>query len=181
MTVVYQTGGRAMSTAVPIVRQRDEGERMWFAGGGVFTWLATSAETGGAFLLLEDRMERGKVTPLHVHPDQDEAIYVLEGEIVGYVEGAEHRVGPGGLFFAPRGVAHAFMVTSATARILGLQTPGTAESFYREAGETVSGEEDGARPADWDLLRAVAERSPSIEILGPPPFAAPAADAAQTA
>ena len=49
-----------MSTAVPIIRQDGEGEQMWFAGGGVFTWKATAAETGGAFFLIEDHMVRGK-------------------------------------------------------------------------------------------------------------------------
>ena len=114
-----------MSTAVPIIRQQGEGERMWFAGGGVITWKATAAETGGAFLMFEDRMERGKVTPLHTHPDQDEAIYVLDGEIVAHVDDAQHRVGAGGLFFAPRGVPHAFMVASETAHILSRQGTGT--------------------------------------------------------
>lgn len=61
-----------MSSAVPIIRQSREGELMWFAGGGAFTWKATAAETGEAFILMEDRMEGGKVTPFHVHPDQDE-------------------------------------------------------------------------------------------------------------
>jgi quercetin dioxygenase-like cupin family protein len=68
-----------MSTAVPIIRQGGEGEQMWFAGGGAFTWKATAAETGGAFIMLEDRMVRGKTTPMHMHPNEDEAIYVLEG------------------------------------------------------------------------------------------------------
>ena len=160
-----------MSTAVPIIRQQGEGEQMWFAGGGVITWKATAAETGGAFLMFEDRMERGKVTPLHTHPDQDEAIYVLDGEIVAHVDDAQHRVGAGGLFFAPRGVPHAFMVASETAHILSVQTPGNGESFYREAGEPATSEEESLRPADWPRLRAVAERSNCIEILGPPPFA----------
>ena len=160
-----------MSTAVPIIRQRGEGERMWFAGGGVFTWKATAEETGGAFVMFEDRMERGKVTPLHTHPDQDEAIYVLDGEIVAHVDGSEHRVSSGGLFFAPRGVPHAFMVASETAHVLSLQTPGNGESFYREAGEPAVSDEDASRPADWKRLREVAERSDCIEILGPPPFA----------
>lgn len=161
-----------MSSAVSIIRQDGEGERMWFAGGGTFTWKATAAETGGAFILMEDRMQGGKVTPNHVHPDQDEAIYVLEGELLVDVEGEQQRVGPGGLFFAPRGVAHAFMVTSDSARVLALQTPGTGESFYRQAGEPVASEADAARPADWARLRRVAESSPCIEIVGPPPFQA---------
>src|SRR3954453_4975366 len=138
-----------MSTAVPIIRQRGEGERMWFAGGGLFTWMATAKETGGAFLMIEDVMERGKVTPLHAHPDEDEAIYVLEGEIVVYVDDEQHRVGGGGLFFAPRGVPHAFMVVSETARVLVLQTPASGESFYRQAGDAATSAQDAVRPADW--------------------------------
>jgi quercetin dioxygenase-like cupin family protein len=159
------------STAAPIIRQAGEGERMWFAGGGVFTWKANAEETGGAFIMFEDHMERGKVTPLHTHPQQDEAIYVLDGEIVAHVEDApQQRVGAGGLFFAPRGVPHAFMVSSETAHVLSVQTPGSGESFYREAGEPVTSDADATRPADFDRLRAVAERSDCIEILGPPPF-----------
>jgi quercetin dioxygenase-like cupin family protein len=161
-----------MTSAVPIIRQAGEGEQMWFAGGGAFTWKATAAETGGAFIMLEDRMLRGKTTPLHTHPNEDEAIYVLEGELLVDVEGEQHRVGPGGLFVAPRGVPHAFMVTSETAHVLSLQTPGTGESFYREAGEPVRSAVDASRPADWARLRSVAERSESIELLGPAPFAA---------
>ena len=159
-------------SAVPIIRQGGEGERMWFAGGGAFTWKATSAETGGAFLLMEDRMEHGKTTPLHLHPNADESIYILEGELLVDVEGEQHAVGQGGFFFAPRGVPHAFMVTSETARVLALQTPGTGEDFYRDAGEPARTDEEASRPADWARLREVAERSDSIEVLGPPPFAA---------
>ena len=161
-----------MSTATPIIRQAGEGQLMWFAGGGAFTWKATAQETGGAFIAMEDRMVRGKTTPMHLHPNEDEAIYVLEGELLVDIEGEQSRVGQGGLFVAPRGVPHAFMVTSETAHVLSWQTPGTGEPFYRDAGEAVSTPEDAERPADWARLRAAAERSPSIEILGPAPFAA---------
>ncbi len=161
-----------MSSAVPIIRQADEGDRMWFAGGGAFTWKATAGETDGAFILLEDRMVRGKTTPLHTHPNEDEAIYVLEGELLVDIEGAQHRVGEGGLIVAPRGVPHAFMVTSETAHVLSVQTPGTGESFYRDAGEPISSAADASRPPDWARLRTVAEQSESIELLGPAPFAA---------
>ena len=102
---------------------------------------------------------------------------MLEGELLVDVEGEQHRVGKGGLFVAPRGVPHAFMVTSETAHVLSLQTPGTGESFYREAGESVSAA-DASRPADWARLRAVAEQSECIELLGPPPFEAAQQEAA---
>ena len=159
------------TTAVPISRGEGEGERLWFAGGGLWTMKATSEETDGAFTLVEVRMVRGKTTPLHTHPNLDETLIVLEGEILVYVEGSEHRVGPGGVAVAPPGVPHAFLVTSETARMLALQTPGSGEAFYRDATEPSTDESDAQRPPDLDRLRAAAERHPdTIQILGPPPF-----------
>lgn len=163
-----------MPSAVPVIRQNGEGEQLWFAGGGLFTMKATSAETDGAFWLHEDREVRGKSTPLHLHPNDDEVLYVLEGEIHVHINGEEHAVGEGGVFVAPRGVPHAFLVTSETARLLCVTVPGTgwAEVFYRELCEPASpGAVPGSRPADFAKLREVAARSDSIEILGPPPFA----------
>ena len=74
------------TTAGPIVRGEGEGERRWFAGGGVHVMKATAEETDGAFILLENRMVQGKTTPLHTHPNLDETIIVLEGEILFYAE-----------------------------------------------------------------------------------------------
>ena len=134
---------------------------------------ATAEETDGAFMLLEDRMVRGKTTPLHTHPNLDETLIVLEGEILVYAEGREHRVGPRGVAVAPRGAPHAFMVTSESALILALQTPGSGEAFYKDASEPSTDETDAERPPDLNRLREAAERNPScIEILGPPPFGA---------
>ncbi|HEX2086751.1 MAG TPA: cupin domain-containing protein [Solirubrobacteraceae bacterium] len=153
-----------------IIRQDGEGERLWFAGGGLWTMKASAAETGGAFLLFEDDVVRGKTTPLHVHPHEDELVYVLEGELLVHSAGEEHRVGERGFFLAPRGVPHAFLVTSETARLLAFQTPGTGESFYRGVSEPATSDEDATRPPDFARLRAAAEQTDRLEILGPPPF-----------
>jgi quercetin dioxygenase-like cupin family protein len=159
-----------MSRAAVVIRQDGEGEEFWFAGGGVFTMKASCAETGGSFAMWEDHVVRGKTTPLHVHPNMDEAIYVLKGEILVHVEGAEHRVGEHGLFVAPRGVSHAFLVTSGTAHLLSLIAPGAGEAFYRSVSEPVTSAADASRPPDLARLREAAQRSDSIELLGPPPF-----------
>jgi quercetin dioxygenase-like cupin family protein len=161
-----------MSTAGTIIRGEGEGERFWFAGGGLWTMKATSEETDGAFSLWEDQMAQGKTTPLHTHPNVDETIIVLEGEILIYADGSEHRVGPRGVAVALRGDPHAFMVTSESALILTLQTPGSGEAFYRDASEPATAETDPAR-TDFDRVRAAAERHPDLmQILGPPPFEA---------
>ena len=155
---------------VPIVRAADEGERLWFYGGGLHIWKATAAETAGAFLLFEDFMSRGKTTPLHTHAEVDETLYVLEGEILVHVDGEEKQVGSGGVAVFLRGVPHAFLVTSETARILCLETPGSSEAFYRGASEPATPDLESTAPVDFARVRASAERNGGIEILGPPPF-----------
>jgi len=94
--------GSATPTAT--VRAQGEDQRRWFFGGGVHTWKATEEETGGAFLLFEVEMALGKLTPLHIHPESDETMYVVAGEILMHLDGAEHRIGAGGTVVAPRGV-----------------------------------------------------------------------------
>jgi quercetin dioxygenase-like cupin family protein len=160
----------AMSKVVPVVRVEGEGEKLWFYGGGVHTWLATSAETGGAFLLFDDVMTRGKTTPLHSHPAVDETLYMLEGEILLSVDGLEQTLGRSGVAMVPRGVPHAFLVTSERARILFLETPGSSEAFYRGASVPLTPGLEASAPVDFDRVRASAARNGGIEILGPPPF-----------
>ncbi len=151
-----------------IVRNKDDGERMWFLGGGLHVWKALAEETNDSMLVFEDRLERGKVTPMHLHPDVDEALYIIEGEILLNVEGTEHLVGAGGFTFAPRGCAHAFMVTSERARLLCIQTPGSGQAFYRNASQPAT---TGDGPVDFDRLRKVAVETGATTIVGPPPFA----------
>ena len=154
--------------AESIVRNVGEGERMWFLGGGIHTWKAMAEETGNSMIAFEDELERGKVTPMHLHADVDEAMYVIEGEILLNVEGSERTVGAGGFTFAPRGCAHAFVVTSDRARVLAIQTPGSGQAFYRDASEPAN--ESGTGPVDFDRVREVAAATGATTVLGPPPF-----------
>jgi quercetin dioxygenase-like cupin family protein len=166
-----------MSAAVSIVRADGEGEHLRFWGGGVLTMKATAEETGGAFLLFEDLMAQGKTTPLHIHSNEDEALYVLEGELLVHIDGQDHRIGPRGVAIAPRGVPHAFLVTSHTARVLTLQTPGSAEAFYRGASEPANADAEPSGPVDFARVRESADRTGGMRVLGPPPFEAPEGEA----
>jgi len=158
-----------MKTLAATVRESGEGEQRWFCGGGLHTWKATEEETGGAFLIFEDSLDAGKVTPLHRHPAADETFYMLEGEIVLHVDGEERQLRDGDIAVIPRGIPHAFKVTSAHARMLCLQTPGGGGMFYRLASEPALPGEPPA-PIDFDRVQAAATQTGAIEILGPPPF-----------
>jgi quercetin dioxygenase-like cupin family protein len=154
----------------PIVRGQGEGERRWFLGGGVHTWKATAAETGGAFFVFEDELEGGKTTPLHAHPDADEVVYVVEGEILLRTGQDEQKVSRGGTSFVPRGTEHAFVVTSATARLFCMQVPGSGDAFYRNASVAAS-QNESSGPVDFGRVRNAAAETGSTKILGPSPFA----------
>ncbi len=158
-----------MSTGTPIARAAGEGDRRWFHGGGTHTWKLKEEDTGGAFFLFEDAMTQGKMTPLHAHPDSDETVIVLEGEILVHTDGVEHVVAAGGINYTPRGVPHAFSVLSATARLLTFQTPGSAQAFYWNASEPATAEGDG--PVDFDEVGRVAQETGATKLMGPPPFA----------
>ena len=155
-----------------VVLDRDQGEALWF-NNDLLTLKATGAQTDGGFLLLEELARRGKVTPLHSHPTETEAFYVLDGEVLFHVDGAERAVESGGFASIPPGVPHAYLVASETARTLIVITPGSGpmESFFRDAGEPAT--EPGLPPEgplDIGRIGAAAERSGAVEILGPPPF-----------
>jgi quercetin dioxygenase-like cupin family protein len=75
------------------------GERM--------TFLKTSRETGGEYVLVElELAPGGQVAAAHVHPYQDETFEVLEGR-VGFKAGKrELVVVAGGTISVPRGTPH---------------------------------------------------------------------------
>ena len=110
--------------------EAEGGERLQF--GEVEVLIKASAETTtGAFTLLEENEPVD--TPLHVHDNEHELFFVLEGEHVFTVGDNDFRVGPGGLVFAPRGVPHAQRrVVPRTGRILVLTAPAGLEGFFRE-------------------------------------------------
>jgi mannose-6-phosphate isomerase-like protein (cupin superfamily) len=82
-------------------------------------------ENSPHFNLSVIEMAAGREGPSsHVHDDEDDAFYVLEGEIT-FVLGEDELVGPAGTFvLVPPGVEHTFANrTSAPARILNIHAP----------------------------------------------------------
>ena len=110
------------------------GERLTFGEVHVVIH-ADAASTGGALGVIEEVPPLAD-TPLHVHTNEDELFYALEGEHVIQVGDEEHRIGPGETAFGPRGVPHAQRrVVPAAGRILIAVTPGGFEGFFRELAD----------------------------------------------
>src|SRR3712207_1070689 len=140
-------------TLTPHVVPAGEGEAHWWFGqlGEI---KATAEQTGGALSLIEITAGPGYGTPLHVHHEEDEGFFMLEGHATFQVGDQVVEAGPGDFLFGPREIPHRWS-TEDGARMLYLFTPGGFEGMIREVGV----------PAQ--------ERTP------PPPHVVPPPDAAE--
>jgi mannose-6-phosphate isomerase-like protein (cupin superfamily) len=143
-------------------------EPLWFTDNLALIHV-TGAQTEGAFCVIEMRGRRGSMPPLHVHRRDEEAFFVLDGELLLFVGEEEVRLGAGRCVVAPREVPHTYRVESERARWLDVNTPAGFERFVSEVA--VPAAEEGLPPpgraADPGALAAAAA-SQGIEILGPP-------------
>lgn len=150
-----------MSEAVtPFVLEAGGGERLLWLGDPTILKV-TSRETAGRYALAEIVSTPESLVPLHVHHREDEAFYVLDGEVSFWVGDERSEVGPGAFVFGPKDVPHRYEVTSPSARMLMMFSPGGFEGFIRETGEPAA---DEMRPTalgdgfDVEAMLAAAER-----------------------
>ena len=110
---------------------------------------STGETTNGAFGLIEHwMMPPGFASPYHAHHLEDEAFYVLEGEVAFVCDGKWLTAGPGTYVFGPREIPHGFKVVgSAPARMLLLCAPAGFEHFVLEL--SVPARTDSPRRRTW--------------------------------
>jgi mannose-6-phosphate isomerase-like protein (cupin superfamily) len=142
-------------------------DEVWWQGA-LFRIKARSERTGGALGLVEANFYGGMGTPLHVHHAEDEAFYIIDGEI-RFKQGDEDFVaGAGELVFGPREIPHCFKVLDGGAKALVLMTPGGLEQMFIEGGVAVT---DPTTPPEreYDLERVRAlSRKYGFDVVGPP-------------
>jgi quercetin dioxygenase-like cupin family protein len=93
--------------------------------GDLITVKVSSEETGGAFAVAEERTPPQGGPPPHLHADDDETLYVLEGEVEFLVGGEIVGASAGSSAYVPRGVLHTFKnVGEAPSRVLAVVSPG---------------------------------------------------------
>lgn len=136
---------------------------------GLPTWIRADREnTAGALSLIEQVIPAGFESPWHIHHDEDESFYVIEGTVEVVVEDRAVTLGSGDYAFGPRGIAHGFRVVgSEPARLLLMTTGGAFADFIREASDLADEILPSAGP-DIPRLIAAAERH-GLAILGPMP------------
>lgn len=147
--------------ARPFAIHPGEGDRTEFLGH-TFTFKAGATDTAGAFSVIEIVQRRGGEPPLHVHHREDEAFYLLEGEMTFHVGGERLPATAGSFVFLPRDVPHTFTVDGeGEASVLQLCSPPGLEEFFRDWGN---------RPLEAEAMAQALARY-GVELVGPPPDA----------
>jgi quercetin dioxygenase-like cupin family protein len=145
-----------------------EGDTRWVMGE-LDTIKATAAQTGGLFGLKESKAPRGGGPPLHVHEHEDEACYVLEGEVTFFVGEDVIPASAGAWVYLPRRIPHSLRIESGEARTLWLVVPGGFESFFVDTfPAAVQGSSRSEGSPDAGQMAEAAARY-DVTILGPPP------------
>lgn len=140
---------------------------VWWKSGRI-TVKAGGAEGDYAFSQFEADDPIGTGPPLHLHRNEDETFYVLEGEVTFLVGDERIDAAAGDYLFAPRGIAHAYVVRSQRARMFVTASPGGIEQVFVTLGVPVTGSDppaDPVLPMD-EAVRLFAEHG--AEIIGPP-------------
>lgn len=133
--------------------------------GDKYTFKAVSKDTGGAYALWEvaaPPLAGGP--PAHIHEREDEAFYILEGEL-SFQIGERTAIASAGTFvFAPRGIVHKFSnPSSKPVKALVIASPAGFEKALEEMAQIAP---RGDQPPDVQKLIAIADRF-GVKIVGP--------------
>ena len=128
-------------------------------GISVIDFKVVPQDSNGLFIL-ENTFHAQGGPARHLHYDQDEWFYALEGEFVIEVGTERFQLQPGDSLLAPRQVPHVWAHVGATrGRILITFMPaGQMEAFFREVTKA-----NAMPPQDPSLWRAH-----GMELIGPP-------------
>jgi len=147
----------------------DQGEAFWLLGM-LQTIKIGKRDTEGRYGLVEILVPEGVGSPWHVHPEEDEWFYVLDGELTFWVGDTQMLLKAGSFAFGPKGVPHTFYAEAVGAKALVGFAPMQFEGFQREVGQPAPERIlppplDG--PPDVPRLTEIGARN-GLVILGPP-------------
>ena len=124
----------ATTVAPQIFHRSPEQTRMYWGPGDLYKFLVTGEESGGAYFAMEAIVPPGGGPPPHIHRNEDETFYVVEGITTFRLGDAESVAGPGAFVHVPPGHVHNLQNRSETetARLILTFTPSGIEHFFEE-------------------------------------------------
>ncbi len=82
--------------------------------GDIYTFLATGAETDGAYFVMEGLVPPGGGPPPHIHHNQVETFYIVEGQMEILLGDQVYEAKAGDFVHVSKGARHRFINRSQT-------------------------------------------------------------------
>jgi quercetin dioxygenase-like cupin family protein len=118
----------------PVALRSEDGEARWWFGA-LAVIKATAKDTGGQLAVIEVTEPPGGAAPLHVHHREDEAFWVLDGDVTFEVGETTFEATGGDFAFGPRDIPHRYEVGDAGCRLLFMLTPAGFEDMLMMMSE----------------------------------------------
>jgi mannose-6-phosphate isomerase-like protein (cupin superfamily) len=132
-------------TAVPIIRPPGSGKVIGVLGAQS-TFKVLSAQTGGAYAILEQQVPAGHGPALHVHRHETEIFYILEGQFEVTLGDQKVSAPAGAMVVGPRDIPHTFRnVGSTTGKLLLTVIPGRFADFFLEVDQVADSDRAAIR------------------------------------
>ena len=147
----------------PFALAPGEGTSVENPTGGVTTFKAVSDQSDGGITAIEGVSAPGEGPPLHVHSEQDEFIYALDGTFRVRLGDDLIEAPPGSFVFIPRNTPHTWQnVGDGHARFVAVLVPASVEfeEFFLRYGE-LSPEERGV-----EAFSRLATETGAMEVVG---------------
>lgn len=104
--------------------------------GDAMRFIATAAHSDGAYALSEIEVRPGSGAPPHIHHNEDEAFYVLEGSFTISADDDTYVLSKGDFVHVKRGLVRGYKNhTDQVGRLLIFHSPGAASDFYIGMGK----------------------------------------------
>ena len=109
-------------------------------GGRSYDWTrdhtfvkVSTADSGGAFALMEDNLKVEFALGLHLHRQHTETFYILDGEVNFWIDGDWMTAAPGTCIHIPPGIPHAVdLPPGRTGRMLMIYQPSGFDQYLAE-------------------------------------------------
>jgi quercetin dioxygenase-like cupin family protein len=157
--------GVTMSSTAAVVNspQAGEGQAWWFMDTLV---LEHPMASGTGPVVLEMTLPVGAAPPQHVHSDQDDSHFLLEGQMVVRCGDQTRLAQAGDWVSMPRGVPHTFRVVGdRPARILLVHDSDSFLEFIRDVGQPAGARQlppPTAGPGPAEMSRALTEHDLTV-------------------
>jgi len=146
-----------MKTHIP----NDGGERISFMGMDLVWKL--NRDISDSMLTFIQVAPPGSAVPMHIHHNEDESIYLLEGDLVFQVEDDKFDVEKGGTVYMPKGVPHGFRITGDKEAHILFILDLSPESRYEEMFNGLV----GLDPGNFPQIKKVCGKN-NVEFIDPP-------------